>query len=117
MQKNKLFYSLSKHFLDTQYKNDLDFFAFIKKIFLQTLVEIFFRYNEFLIFGTPWKKIHTCIVGYQTRVKIAPLIHNKDTNKWYFIRAIIFCYNNKTRPFYFFAPEQSLFFRHYYYYS
>ena len=32
------------------------FFALIKKFFLQTLVEIFFRYYKkyFKIFGTPW---------------------------------------------------------------
>ena len=38
----KLVIPLSKHVKDTQYKNHLDFFALIKRIFLQTLVEYFF---------------------------------------------------------------------------
>ena len=37
-----LFYLRAEHFWDTQYKNI--FFALIKKICLQTLVEIIFRY-------------------------------------------------------------------------
>ena len=42
-----------KHFWDTQYKNTfLLFFALIKKIFLQTLVEIIFRYHKILFQGS-----------------------------------------------------------------
>ena len=51
----------------------LNFFALIKKIFLQTLVEIIFRYHQNP--GTPYKqneeksKFHIWSVGYQNRVK------------------------------------------------
>ena len=40
---NIQFNLLSEHVWDTQHKNDLDFFALLKKFFLQTLVEIMFR--------------------------------------------------------------------------
>ena len=45
-------------FWDTQYKF---FFALIKKIFLQTLIEIIFRYHSFFYysFGTPWTPLWT----------------------------------------------------------
>ena len=50
-----LLYTLSQHFWDTQYRNI--FFAFFKKIFLQTQVEIIFRYHFFLkILGSPYKR-------------------------------------------------------------
>jgi len=50
----KFVYTLWQNFLDTQYKN-IFFFALIKKIFSQNLVEIIFRYHKkyFWIFGTP----------------------------------------------------------------
>ena len=35
-----LVYPRAEHFLDNQYKNIFNFFALIKKIFTQTLVEI-----------------------------------------------------------------------------
>ena len=38
---NKLFNPLSEHFWDYQYKNNLIYFALIKKIFLQPLVQWF----------------------------------------------------------------------------
>ena len=34
-------------FLDTQFGNDLELFALIKRILLQTLVEMILRYNNF----------------------------------------------------------------------
>ena len=37
------FYPCVEHFSDTQFKNIFIFFALIKKIFIQTLVEIIFR--------------------------------------------------------------------------
>ena len=39
-------YTRWQHFWDTQYKNIFLFFALIKKIFLQNLVEIIFRYHK-----------------------------------------------------------------------
>ena len=39
-------YTLWQHFCDTQYKNIFLFFGLIKKIFLQTLVEINLRYHK-----------------------------------------------------------------------
>ena len=40
-----LFYPRLEHFWDTQYKNILNIFALIKKIFFQTLVEIIFKFH------------------------------------------------------------------------
>ena len=41
-----LVYNRWQHFWDTQYKNIFLFFALIKKIFLQNLVKIVFRYHK-----------------------------------------------------------------------
>ena len=41
----KFIFTRAEHFWDTQYKNILNFFALIKKIFLQTQVEIIFIYH------------------------------------------------------------------------
>ena len=61
-----LFHPHAEHFWDTKYKIIFNFFAFIKKIILQTLV--------LKSFGTPYKqneKIKNPIwsAGYQNRVK------------------------------------------------
>ena len=40
------FFTLWQHFWDTKYKNIFLFFALIKKMFLQNLVEIMFRYHK-----------------------------------------------------------------------
>ena len=48
-------YTLLQHFWDTQYKNIFLFFALIKKIFLQNLVEIIFNIIENIFkFWDPW---------------------------------------------------------------
>ena len=48
-------------------------FALIKKVFLQTLLEIISRYNGFFLgLGPPYKQnesFYICGVGYQSRVK------------------------------------------------
>ena len=64
-------------FWDTQYKI---FFALIKKIFLQPLIEIIFRYHSFFnySFGTPWNIMsffYIWGVGYQKRVKRVSGVH------------------------------------------
>ena len=45
-----LVYEGVQYFLDTQVKNN--FFALIKKIFLQALVEIIFRYHKSFFYGS-----------------------------------------------------------------
>ena len=69
------FFADNPYFWDTQYKNILIFFALIKKIFLQTLVEFIFR-----VLGLPKHieeklNFHIWSIGYQIRVKRVCGVH------------------------------------------